>query len=237
MKKLFVFSLLLLAGRSYGGTISWANNMYPATVDPSGNGTDLGVTSKTIADDTNTPADNITATSLNITNLSASSTIGFSFTPTLGTTVDLGWKNQGAPALEHGLGIMDAADGEIRNTYALQINFSSISFLTMALTVDSIDDGTSGNEGYRIWGSTTANGPMTLLAEGLGSSGFVQTVAGLPNTYSYFDLTSNTPGDPISSLILRSAAATTSSVPEPATLAMMGLGLVAVGYMRLRKRG
>jgi len=228
MKKLFAISILLImAGSSaYAATISWANNMAPAAPGI----VDLGVTNTNIKDDTNTF--NLPVHSLNITNMPDIALAGFMFQPMYTTTGNLSIKNDG-PGLEHGLGILNTiGDGEIRLGYALQIDLSAFLFSNVALTVDSID---GPMEGYRIWGSSTANGPMTLLLQGnFLTGGFVQT-KNFDNTYKFFELTSDTPHDAVSSLVMRSVVIN-SAVPEPATLGMMGLGLVGAGLLRFRKK-
>jgi len=226
MKHAILLSFLLAASSvSYGTTITWSNNLHPA-----GTATvDLGVTSKSFLD--NSGGFSLFATSLDITNMPNNAGVGTVFTPTYTQTVDLGYKNEG-PLVEYGLGIMTASDAEIRWGYALQINLSSVPFSSASLTVDSLDAWT--NEGFRVWGSTTAGGPMTLLAQSTFSTGGNPQTVTFGNTYTFLELTSDTPNCGIDSVLLRSAAVNT--VPEPATLAFMGLGLAGVGWLRLRNR-
>lgn len=229
MKKLFGISILLMAGSSaYAATITWANHMFPAAPGV----VDLGVTSTLIKDDTNTF--NLPVTSLNITNMADITPIGTMLIPVYTTTGNLGMKNDG-PGQEHGLGVMNnPPEAEIRLGYALQIDLSAFLYTTAMLTVDSID---APGEGYRIWGSTTANGPMTLLVQSTNATGgFVQTKT-FDSTYKFFELTSDTPHNGVDSIVMRSVVInSTESVPEPATLGMMGLGLVGAGLLRLRKK-
>jgi hypothetical protein len=227
MKTLLTLSLVLMAGTGcYASTISWANNMFPASPGV----VDLGVVSKSILDDTNTF--NLPVRSLDIPNLPDIAAVGFTFQPTFTEPNTLGYKNDG-PGLEHGLGITNSVgDAEIRNDLALQIDLSNLLLGTVSLTVDSIDAG----EGYRIWGSTTLTGPMTLLVDStFATGGMVQTQT-FDNTYKFFDVTSDTPHNGLSSLVLRSVTANTGSVPEPATLGIAGVGLLAAGLLRRRKR-
>jgi MYXO-CTERM domain-containing protein len=77
---------------------------------------------------------------------------------------------------------------------------------------------------------------MTLLADStFATGGFVQTQT-FDNTYKFFEVTSDTPHNGLSSLVLRNVTANTSSVPEPATLGIAGLGLLAAGLLGRRKR-
>jgi hypothetical protein len=226
MKKLFAISILLVAGSSaYAATISWMNNMSSA-----GGVVDLGVTSTLIKDDTNTFT--LPVNSLNITNMADITPIGAMLTPVYTTPNHLSVKNDG-PGAEHGMGILNTIqDGEIRLGYTLQIDLSAYLFNSVMITVDSIDP---PKEGYRIWGSTTANGAMTLLAtSNFTTGGFVQTQT-LDGGYKFFELTSDTPHDATSSIVMRSVVIS-SGVPEPATLGMMGLGLVGAGLLRFRKK-
>jgi hypothetical protein len=224
MKTLLTVSLLLIAGTScYASTITWANNMFPAAPGV----VDLGVTSKNILDDTNTF--NLPVNSLDITNMADITPIGTMLTPVYIAPNTLGYKNDG-PGLEHGLGITNSVgDAEIRNGLALQIDLTNFLLGTVSLTIDSIDSA----EGYRIWGSNTAGGPMTLLVDStFATGGMVQTKT-FDNTYKFFELTSDTPHNGVASVVLRSVTA--SSVPEPATLGIAGLGLLAAGLLRRRK--
>jgi hypothetical protein len=226
MKKLLWSSLLFIAGSScYAATITWANNMFPAAPGV----VDLGVTSKNILDDTNTF--NLPVNSLDITNMADVTPIGTMLTPSYIAPNTLGYKNDG-PGLEHGLGITNSVgDAEIRNGLALQIDLTNFLLGTVSLTIDSIDPAT---EGYRIWGSTTVGGQMTLLVDStFATGGMVQTKT-FDNTYKFFEITSDTPHNGIASVVLRSVTA--SSVPEPATLGIVGLGLLGVGLLRFRKR-
>jgi hypothetical protein len=222
MKGLLVFSLLLIAGSSaFASTITWATNMFPAAPGV----VDLGATSKLIADDTH--SFNLFANSLNITNMPDVAVLGASINPTYTTTVDLGGENDGA-GLEHGLGIRTSTDAEMRNGYALQINLSGFAYTSVSLTIDSIDP---PNEGFRIWGTSTTK-PMVLLAQSSYSTGgFVQTET-FDNTYSIFEITSDTPHNGIDSVVLRSVSINT--IPEPTTLVMMGLGLALVTLLARR---
>jgi hypothetical protein len=226
MKKLLCSSLLFVAGGScYAATITWANNMFPASPGVF----DLGVTSTNIKDDTNTI--NLPVNSLDITNMADVTPIGTMLSPVYTTPNTLGYKNL-SPDPERGLGISNSGmDAEIRNGLALQIDLSAILFNTVSLTIDSID---APAEGYRIWGSTTAGGPMTLLAQSnFTTGGMVQTQT-FGNTYQFFELTSDTPHNGIDSIVLRSVI--TNPVPEPATLGIVGLGLFGVGLLRVRER-
>ena len=226
MKKLFAISILLMAGSSaYAATISWANNMSSA-----GGVVDLGVTSILIKDDTN--VFNLPVNSLNITNMNDITPIGTMLSPMYTTPNHLSVKNDG-PGAEHGMGILNTIqDGEIRLGFALQIDLSAYLFSSVMFTVDSID---GPSEGYRIWGSTTAGGPMTLLAQSnFTTGGFVQTQS-FDSTYKFFELTSDTPHAATDSIVMRSVVIS-SAVPEPATLGMMGLGLVGAGLLRFRKK-
>jgi hypothetical protein len=226
MKKLFAISILLMAGSSaYAATISWMNNMSSA-----GGVVDLGVTSTLIKDDTN--VFNLPVNSLNITNMADITPIGAMLTPVYTTPNHLSVKNDG-PGAEHGMGILNTIqDGEVRLGFTLQIDLSAYLFSNVAFTIDSIDPPT---EGYRIWGSTTAGGPMTLLAQSnFTTGGFVQT-KNFDSTYKFFELTSDTPHAATDSIVMRSVVIS-SGVPEPATLGMMGLGLVGAGLLRFRKK-
>lgn len=226
MKKLFAISILLMAGSgAYASTISWANNMASA-----GGVVDLGVTSTLIKDDTN--VFNLPVNSLNITNMADITPIGAMLTPVYTTPNHLSVKNDG-PGAEHGMGILNTIqDGEVRLGFTLQIDLSAYLFSNVMITVDSIDP---PSEGYRIWGSTTAGGPMTLLAQSnFSTGGFVQTKS-FDGTYKFFELTSDTPHDAVDSIVMRSVVIS-SGVPEPATLGMMGLGLVGAGLLRFRKK-
>ncbi|HEY4362915.1 MAG TPA: PEP-CTERM sorting domain-containing protein [Bryobacteraceae bacterium] len=226
MKSTLIVSFLLAASSvSYGTTITWSNNLYPTATTT----VDLGVTTKSFLD--NSGAFNLFATSLDITNMPNNAGLGTVFTPVYTKTVDLGYKNEG-PLVEYGLGIMTESDAEIRWGYALQLNLSSVPFSSASLTVDSLDAWT--NEGFRLWGSTTAGGPMTLLAQSTYSTGGNPQTVTFGNTYSFFELTSDTPNCGTDSVLLRSVAVNT--VPEPATLVMMGAGLLGVGWLRLRMR-
>jgi hypothetical protein len=227
MRKLLAISILLMAASgAYATTITWANNMF----SPVPGAFDLGVKSTNIKDDTNTF--NLPVTALNITNMADITPIGTMLIPVYGAQGNLGWKNDG-PGREHGLGTMNnPPDAEIRLGFALQIDLSAFLFSNVALTIDSIDP---PHEGYRIWGSNTANGPMTLLVESNYTTGGFQQTKSFDNTYKFFELTSDTPHDGVDSVIMRSVVIN-SAVPEPATLGMMGLGLVGAGLLRFRKK-
>ncbi len=230
MQKFLASSLFLtcMLGSALATPITWSNSFFPTAFS---SGTDLGFTSHNFTSDAGGVL--LPVTSLTLNNMPVAGVVGTTtYTQQLGTALDLGWQNLGAPGAEHGLGIWDAIhDAEIRKSSALQINLSGITFTNVAFTLDSINSGnTTAGEGYRIWGSATAGGVMTLIAQSTFSTGgFVQTKT-FNNTYKFFEITSNTPTDGLSSVVLRSVA--TDAVPEPSTYAMLGMGMLALGIAR-----
>jgi hypothetical protein len=225
LKKLLCSSLLLVAGGScYAATITWANNMFP----PSPGIVNLGVTSKNILDDTNTF--NLPVNSLTVTNMPDIAAIGLMLSPSYTAPNTLGYQND-PEGTEPGVGVYNGSDPELRLGYTLQIDLSGFLFNTVSFTIDSID---GPDQGYRIWGSTTAGGTMTLLAQSnFTTGGFVQTQT-LDNTYKFFEVTSHMPHNDIDSVVLKSVMI--SSVPEPATVGIVGIGLLAAGLLGRRRR-
>jgi hypothetical protein len=221
-------SLAFVAGSSFASTILWESNLAPTVVGRN----DLGPGPQNFKDDSNNF--NLVATGLSITNMPTSISLGSMITPTFGTpSPDLADKLDSDG--EHGLGVFDVyQDGEIRLSSALQIDLSALSFSGVSLTIDSIDVFDGINEGFRIWGVN--GGKLTLLFQGNAANGFVQTVSFNPATFKVFDITSDTPNNSISSVVLRSVEINSTATPEPATMAMMGLGLIAAGAFRFRKK-
>ncbi len=240
MKKLLAFTFVMasVAGSCLAAPITWSNSFFPAAVGPTGTAVPGNTNVKTFT--ANNGINTLVASSLVFSNLPNSIAVGGTFTgtPTLGAF--LGWKNEGAaamPPLEHGLGIYDTqggfTDAEIRGMNGLQINLTGINFVNVAFTIDSLDP----NEGFRVFGSNQQGGTYTLLGTGIGtnSSNFVQTQT-YTTSFKFFTITSNTPGSAVSSVLLRSVTANDSAVPEPATMGMIGLGFLALGAARLRKK-
>jgi hypothetical protein len=160
---------------------------------------------------------------------------------------------------EAGLGIANGAgkDAEIRNVgtgtsyvgdpYRNQI--LEISNLTggisdLHLVFNSLDYNGVGavSEGALVYGSTCASGACLLtqlahvVADGTGTDGgknnyqYIITGSNFTN-FSYFWVTSDNFGP--SSMVL--GAHTSTGVPEPGTLALLGLGLAGLGMTRRRK--
>ncbi len=138
---------------------------------------------------------------------------------------------------ETGLGIKNENDHEISNDFYVQLDLGSIidaGIKNLSLTFQSVQSG----EGYAVYGSNTLGSMGSKL---LLSGSLDRAAVSLPQLgpYKYVSITAMGGNDCSPSDILISSAASTtlsvSSVPEPATYAMMGCGMLLLGCAR-RKR-
>lgn len=138
---------------------------------------------------------------------------------------------------ETGLGIKNEADHEISNDFYVQLDLGSIidaGIKNLSLTFQSVQPG----EGYAVYGSNSLGSMGRNL---LFSGSLDRTAVSVPQlgTYKYVSVTAIGGTACSQSDILLSSASTfsitTSSVPEPATYAMFGGGLLLLGLTRRRR--
>ena len=143
------------------------------------------------------------------------------------TPTDLYGKQSGPD--ENGLGINfdPGKDHEISAQTFVQLDISGLSSSTIGLDIGSVQ----AREGFAVYGSNTLGSLGTWISSGghnMDGVLFTNNYAG----YQFLDITATN-----NNVVLGALTATTSPTPEPATLGMLGGGLLLVGGMRLRKRG
>lgn len=129
---------------------------------------------------------------------------------------------------EDGLGLHadPTGDDEIfTGTDFIQLSISSLSGLIQVAM-----SSTTGPDHWAVFGSNTAGvlGTGPVLASGSADDGVLVTVTNA-TSYKYLDFTAQTNNVLLQQL---SYASTISSVPEPGTLGIVGLGAVVIGLLR-----
>lgn len=145
------------------------------------------------------------------------------------------WKLAGAD--EHGIGLVGTTDNEFTltnsNTIAnyAQINVGQIYHIGLdgEVRIQSVTNG----EAYDIFGSNTAGSLGTLLGSNITAD---NSFVNIPQwgTWQYIGIAVHTPASSSADNILVDAVQS-NDIPEPTTLALLGLGLVGLIVRRRRK--
>ncbi len=161
-------------------------------------------------------------------------TINASIYPTATTSETLYAKNDGVG--ERGIGITPASDHEIFYPYGVELKLSSGSFSSVQIgsvqgkeswdVLVSTDGSTFTDFAHGVGGGV---GPASNEINVTGLAGYTYVVVDVP----FADNTNGTNGN--NNIVLDSAVTTNATVPEPAMLSLMGLGLAGLAFARRRK--
>ena len=144
-------------------------------------------------------------------------------------TTDLYVKTSGGD--ESGLGTNLGSSHEVNGIYAVDLNFSALKaqfkLTSITFTIGSL----TGSDSFALYGGSFAGSP---IATGSGTVNGVQTVTLTGSNLNFNDFYLKAPSGDV---LLDSITVAGSAVPEPASLAMMGLGVVGslAGY-RIKRR-
>lgn len=143
------------------------------------------------------------------------------------TAVELWGKTAGSG--EQGLGLVNDPSGDHEITYGsfIQLDVQGLFGKVSTMSAKFAFDSTTGTEKYAVYGSNTAGVLGTLL-----TSGDDQSMHSLPDftIYRYYDFGSYTK----KGNVLLSEISAYQTVPEPASMALVGAGLLGLGYFRRR---
>lgn len=215
------------APAAFAGQVTW--NFYALTGMPAAPGSATWSTSSS-THTTASPSADFTQNGLGLYAIAATSvgcSGGFSGSAWCPGSGDLYSKNAGTG--EQGLGLTNDTynNNEISNPYGIYLYIGQGSFSSVQL--GSVQAG----ETWSVWGSTNASGTSwTELGSGTGGgivnfdlTGYNQIVIGDPYLANQSTGTSN-------NIVLMSV----TTVPEPGTLALLAVGLAAIGFAVKRRR-
>lgn len=122
---------------------------------------------------------------------------------------------------EMGLGIDSDINDEINTTNFIQLAGLS-GIVTIVVNIQSVQSG----EGFDIFGSNS-NGVLGMTLIGSGSGSLVENVTVNMSGFTFLDVTASS-----GNVLLDTV---TTPVPEPATLVLMGSGLLFLGFLMRRR--
>ena len=149
---------------------------------------------------------------------------GFSNT---GSSMQLFAKNDGGD--EVGLGLNGTSDDEIGTTNFIQLDLTNVLASHPSSILMSIGS-VQGGEGWDIYVSNILGSRGTLLQTGTTDAPATFTLNSIPAGDDFVSVRAS------GGNVLLSSLATTSSVPEPGSAAMIGAGLLALGTFVKRIR-
>jgi PEP-CTERM motif len=143
-----------------------------------------------------------------------------------GASVDLFGKNDTGD--EKGLGLNGTSDSEILTTDFVQLDLTNLLAThpgTITVSMNSVQSG----EGWNIYASKTLGTLGTFLQTGTTEG--VVTLNALPSGDDFISVQASS-----GNILISTLATQGSSVPEPSTAAILGLGLLALGSIARRVR-
>ncbi len=139
-------------------------------------------------------------------------------------------KNAGGD--ENGLGLSNdpSGDHEITPGSFIQLNLSNIlSFTPLLISINS----STGTDAWKIYETNTAG---TLSGATLLLSGSNESSHSISPTDTYLDITASCGNVLLSSLSFDDGSIPPQSIPEPASLSMMGAGVGLIGWIARRRK-
>ena len=154
----------------------------------------------------------------------------------VGESADLYGKNAGCP--ECGLGLADDPSGDHEIAFGqgyVQLDVSGLIGHVVSMSADFTTGSTTSGEEWAVYGSNTAGTLGTFLTSGTTQGGASLTTLPQWGKWQFYNFDEIAPVQ--NDNILLSTLTATTSVPEPATWAMMLMGVFGLGGLLRTARG